>query len=379
MQPDLQRILQEATRLTRQGDLQAATARIQAALRGESDGRFDAPPRPGDGVVIDVEAREVPGDSAAALPGRDGAPAGASAAARPPPASAPASARDTAEAFIAGRFGGAGAAGRDYKLYLPPDAGARPRPLLVLLHGCTQDADDFARGTRMNDLARAHGCCVLYPVQSQRANPQKCWNWFKHTHQQRDRGEPALLAGMVREVMARHAIDPARVYVAGLSAGGAMADILGRTHPDLFAAVGVHSGLPTGAARDLPSALEAMKQGAPRARPAPATAVLPTIVFHGSADGTVHPSNGEQVFSAAGAPAAAAPETETRDGAGRRATRRVQRGADGRVLAEHWLVHGAPHAWSGGSRAGSYTDPQGPDASAEMLRFFLEHPKPGAA
>jgi len=358
MRPDFQRLMKEATALTRGGRLQDATERIHAALRG------DAPETviPEDDV-IDVEAREV-ADPALPPPSVLGR---AKATAQP-------AANDTLapEAFLRGRHGGAGIAGRDYRLYVPPGAGPEPRPLVLMLHGCTQDADDFAAGTRMNDAARAHGVYVLYPTQAQEANPQRCWNWFKHTHQQRERGEPALVAGMVREVMAAHAIDGARIYVAGLSAGGAMAAILGRTHPDLFAAVGVHSGLAAGAARDLPSALEAMKGGA-KGVPPPAGKAPPTIVFHGSADRTVHPRNGEQVVQAFGPGREEAPSQAA---AGRRgSTRRVWRDASGEVVAEHWLVQGAPHAWSGGSTSGSYTDPGGPDASAEMLRFFLARSK----
>jgi poly(hydroxyalkanoate) depolymerase family esterase len=339
MQQEIQRLMQEATRLTRQGDLQGATAAIQAALHGR-------PPTAGPGRdVIDVEARVV----------IDDAPTG------------PEPDLSTPNGFTAGRHGGAGTAGRDYKLYVPPGPFAQPGGLIVMLHGCTQDPDDFAAGTRMNELAREQGWHVLYPAQAQRANPQKCWNWFKHSHQQRGRGEAAILAGMTREVVARHGIDPGRVFVAGLSAGGAMAAILGQAYPELFAAVGVHSGLPAGAARDLPGALEAMKHGAPG--PAPGGSTVPTIVFHGEADQTVHPSNGEKAVPPVAASGAV--EVQSVPGA-RRVTRRVYRGTDGRVLAEHWLVHGAGHAWAGGSRAGTYTDPAGPDASREMLRFFRE-------
>lgn len=343
MNPDFQRLMQDATRLVRGSDLNAATAAIQAALRGPAAAAVQSPaPAPGD-IVIDVEAHEV---------------------------DAPSPAIEDADTFLAGCFAD-GRTRRDYKLYVPPQAGQRPLPLVVMLHGCTQDPDDFAAGTRMNEAARAQGCFVLYPAQSKQANPQRCWNWFKHTHQQRGRGEPALLAAMTRDVMARHAIDASRVYAAGLSAGGAMAAILGQAYPDLYAAVGVHSGLAAGAAKDLPSALAAMRGGAAAA---PGLAGVPTIVFHGDADGTVHPDNGEHVVAASAR--AARPD----DGAGRERvdggrayTRRVYRSAEGEVLAEHWLVHGSGHAWSGGSRAGSYTDPAGPDATAEMLRFFREH------
>jgi poly(hydroxyalkanoate) depolymerase family esterase len=349
MNPDFQRLMQDATRLTSAGDLRGATAAIQAALHGSFAQPAAAPAftsLPGD-IFIDVEARELP----SGLRG-DGRPGDGQ--------------------FIDGRWGN-GAGARDYKLYVPPQAGKRRLPLVVMLHGCTQDPEDFAAGTRMNETAGAQDCYVLYPAQSRQANPQGCWNWFKHSHQVRGRGEPALLAGMTREVMANHRIDPARVYVAGLSAGGAMAAILGETYPELFAAVGVHSGLAAGAAKDLPSALAAMRSGGATAQSAKPG--RPTIVFHGDADGTVHPSNGAQVIAASGAGSQDV-EVERRRAAGGRAyTRQVHRTSDGRVQAEHWVVHGSAHAWSGGSPEGSYTDKAGPDASAEMLRFFLENPR----
>jgi poly(3-hydroxybutyrate) depolymerase len=229
----------------------------------------------------------------------------------------------------------------------------------------------------MNEAAREQGFYVLYPAQSQKINPQRCWNWFKHSHQTRGRGEAALLAGMARAVTEQHGLNPQRVYVAGLSAGGAMAAILGTAYPDVFAAVGVHSGLPVGAAKDLPSALAAMQGGAPAAAPA----APPTIVFHGDQDHIVHPVNGEQA-AAAGA-GTATPEIEQGQRQGGRAyTRRVWRNASGQSVAEHWSVHGAGHAWAGGRREGSYTDAQGPDATGAMLRFFLAHrlgPKAHAA
>ena len=369
MNPHFKHLLEEATQLTCRGDLQAATRAIQQALqhRGEPDI---------DGDVIDVEAREVPDAGLPALPvpndlqryrtrDAESAPS-APAPPRGDVGSAPA-------AFVSGRHGGAGLAGRDYKLFLPPGAGSRPMPLVLMLHGCTQDPDDFAAGTRMNELAQAQGFLVLYPAQSQRANPQRCWNWFKSNHQGRGRGEPELLAGMVRDVMSRHSVDPRRVYVAGLSAGGAMAAIVAAAYPELFAAVGVHSGLAPGAALDVPSAFEAMKNGAARK---PRAIPVPTIVFHGDADTTVHPANGRQVMEAAGSAGSPSAGAEERTANGRRrATRQVQRDPAGAITAEHWLVHGSPHAWSGGSARGSYTDPTGPDASAEMLRFFLEHPR----
>jgi poly(hydroxyalkanoate) depolymerase family esterase len=370
-------LLKKAAGLTHQGDLRAATSAIQAALA-----RHGALPPARGKPLVDLEDVAKPSGvsmpSAFAMPSGFSMPSGFTLPAGFPlpgaetehPATVPTD--DGSPGFAAGRYANA-SDHRDYKLFVPPQAGTGPLPLVVMLHGCTQNPDDFAAGTAMNELAREQGFYVLYPAQSTKHNPQRCWNWFKHSHQARGRGEPALLAEMTRQVMAQHAVDPNRVYVAGLSAGGAMAAILGQTYPDLFAAVGVHSGLPAGAATDLPSALAAMRSG-PASAGVPTLGGLPTIVFHGDADATVHPSNGEHIAQAGSAGAAEATE-QARAPGGRSYTRRVRRAASGAVVAEHWVVHGAPHAWSGGSGQGSYTDPLGPDASAEMLRFFLEHPR----
>lgn len=279
--------------------------------------------------------------------------------------------------FVAGSFG-AEAGSRPYKLYIPSTHRGEPAPLVVMLHGCTQSPDDFAAGTRMNALAEEHGLLVLYPAQLSSANAQKCWNWFSPGDQRRDQGEPSLIAGMTRQVMREHAVDPRRVYVAGLSAGGAAAAIMGQAYPDLYAAVGVHSGLACGAARDLPSAFAAMRQGAAGAplRSGDAQRVVPTIVFHADRDTTVHPRNGDQVITQSGAAAVSGLRTEIQRGqvvGGHAYSRTVQANVAGQAVLEQWLIHGGGHAWAGGSPAGSYTDPRGPDASREMLRFFLEH------
>jgi poly(hydroxyalkanoate) depolymerase family esterase len=249
---------------------------------------------------------------------------------------------------------------RAYKTYIPARGEGQARPLVVMLHGCQQTPDDFAAGTRMNELAEEIGFIVVYPEQGAAANASRCWNWCQPDNQQRDDGEPSLIAGITRAVIATYAVDPSRVYVAGLSAGGAMAAIMGHTYPDLYAAVGIHSGLPYAAARDLPSALIAMRGWSV---PSSARGAVPTIVFHGDGDTTVHPRNGEQLFTSQ--------TVENGEESGRKYTRTTQADASGKPALEHWLVHGAGHAWSGGSANGSYTDPRGPDATRAMLRFFL--------
>lgn len=260
--------------------------------------------------------------------------------------------------------------GLTYKLFIPSRAGAEPLPLLVMLHGCTQSPDDFAAGTRMNERAEAEGFYVAYPAQTRAANAQKCWNWFRAVDQGR-RGEPALIVAMTGEIMRSENVDPTRVYVAGLSAGGAAAAVLGQNYPEVFAAVGVHSGLACGAATDMSSAFSAMKGGS--VVPV-AGAAVPTIVFHGDRDGTVAPINGHQVVAQAksAGPLTAHAETAAAPG-GVTYTRTIQTDGGGRPMSEQWVLHGAGHAWSGGDPAGSYTDPRGPDASLAMLRFFRQH------
>jgi poly(hydroxyalkanoate) depolymerase family esterase len=260
---------------------------------------------------------------------------------------------------------------RPYKLFIPSSFDGGPAPLIVMLHGCTQSPDDFAVGTRMNAQAETRGFLVVYPGQTSSANPQRCWNWFAADDQRRGAGEPGIIAGIVQAVAAQHAVDTSRVFVAGLSAGAAAATTLGALYPDVFAAVGVHSGLPSGAARDLGSALAAMQGGAVGTTLDDASG-LPTIVFHGDRDAMVNPVNGDHVVAQAHGKAKLAERVETGSTNGRSFTRRQRTDAKDRVVLEQWVVHGGGHTWFGGDPAGSHTDAGGPNASAEMVRFFLD-------
>ena len=297
-----------------------------------------------------------------------------------------------------GRFAGA-AGSRSYRVYVP--AGLRKTswaPLVVALHGCGQSGVDFAAGTRFNDLADKHHFVVVYPEQSGAHNGQRCWNWFRPGHQARDAGEPAILAGIVRSVVAETRfwrIDPERIYAAGISAGGAMAVVLGATYPELFAAVGVHSAPPYRSATGPADALAAMR-GTSAVPPVTTNGPVgqfrlpmpPMVIFHGTADGTVRPGNAQRIAdqwlayrrapSAAGpaAPAVGPPRSASVP-AGRPTSTRSRRAhqvtrwyAGGRKVLELWLVQGLGHAWSGGSADGSYSDPRGPRATTEMWKFF---------
>jgi poly(hydroxyalkanoate) depolymerase family esterase len=293
--------------------------------------------------------------------------------------------------FIEGSFTNK-AGTRAYKLYVPKGYRGQALPLVVMLHGCTQNPDDFAAGTRMNLLAEREQFLVVYPAQTVSSNQSKCWKWFNKTDQQRERGEPSIIAGITRKILGTYHCNPGQVYVAGMSAGGAMAVIMGVSYPDLYSAIGVHSGLPYAVAHDLPSALAAMKRGAgtPAGTQISRSSTdrvharsVPTIVFHGDRDTTVHPRNGDQVLAQMEAFAPGSKTTNLHKTvkriqvANRREyTHTLYHNAAGDILMERWLVHGAGHAWSGGSPHGSFTDPQGPDASQEMMRFFLRTSAP---
>lgn len=408
MNMDISKAMREATQLTRDQKLDEATRVIQRALSGGVPGPVgtpkEAPPLQDalEGQVIDLTAEVVEPDAPAKagasaddlleLPNQpksaawtsrlgealsnprqqlpafnlDGLPGG-----RP---RKPLRIPDGAQ-FLSKRFT-CDAGSRTYKLYIPAHAHKGRRALVVMLHGGTQSADDFASGTRMNALAEQHGFLVAYPIQAKSANAQLYWNWFTPQNQQRGQGEPAIIARITRDIVADYDVDPDRVFVAGLSAGGAMAAVMSATYPDLYAAVGVHSGLPHGSASDVPSAFAAMRgeshSGLGARREPQANGRLRTIVFHGDLDKIVHPSNATRIVENWGADGTHTERSNEAAGDDRRFTRTVTRDEAGAIVGEHWLIHGGGHAWSGGSPDGSYTDPRGPDASREMVRFFLE-------
>ena len=404
--------MRRATRLTRVGALMDATQLIQKTLLGSlapakplrrtanqpaASARRDAY----DPSVVDVQAREIkrllnsPTNNPVISPSNSPEPQTETEAqtqahapqgfvmpapetpTNPEPGAAPPTASFSIATFSFGKEA------YPYRLFIParPAASSYPAlmPLIVLLHGCTQNALDFSNGTAMNALANEHGCMVLYPEQIPSANAARCWNWFEPGHQKSDRGEPGMIAALVRKVIQQHGADPERIYIAGLSAGGAMAAVVAGLYPQLFAALGVHSGLAAGAAKDLMSAFSAMRSGPKGQAKTANRPALPTIVFHGTADKTVHPDNGDFIADAALAALNSAgvnlhkSNPTTPGSSTQQAERVVYRDVQGKPYVEHWSVSGGAHAWSGGDAAGSYTDPDGPSASRAMLTFFLQH------
>lgn len=363
--------MNEVTRLTRAGQLADATALLQSGLAGRTPDRRrqdrTAPtPAPRGTLRLDGPAGTASAGAARApfryTPSRhDG-----------PVVDYARSSRPDGARFETHSFSNT-AGSRRFKLYVPSSYRGEPVSLVVMLHGCTQSPDDFAAGTRMNRLAEESVCLVAYPEQTKAANASKCWNWFNTADQQRDEGEPSLIAGLTRKIMQDYAVDPGRVFVAGLSAGGAAAAVMASRYPDLYSGACIHSGLACGAAKDMPSAFAAMRNGGAARTAAGPSRPIPMIVFHGAADKTVHPVNADRIVAQFAAPPAASETIEHgRSAGGKDYTRTVWRDAAGRSVMERWDILGAGHAWSGGSPSGSYTDPRGPDASREMMRFFLE-------
>src|SRR6266516_3676385 len=363
MNDQMQAAMAEATRLTRAGQLAKATALIQRKLGGISapigrSTRADVPIEAGVRIVEVIPTLPEPTIQG----GTDASPSS-----------------QQGGKFVDGAYSNI-AGTRTYKLYIPKNYNGQAVPLVIMLHGCTQNAVDFAAGTRMNMFAEGKTFLVAYPEQVSSANTSKCWNWFQPADQQRGMGEPSLIAGITRQIMNSYHADINRVYVAGMSAGGAMAVIMAVTYPDLYAAVGVHSGLAYRAAHDVRSGIAAMRRGTGQSVQQ-LTSVIPLISFHGDRDTTVSPVNADhllnqwlQVTNPEQERSAYSTKVERGQVVGGRAyTRSIYHNANGQVIAEKWLVHQAGHVWSGGSSDGSFTDPKGPNASTELLRFFAEH------
>ncbi|MEB8388168.1 PHB depolymerase family esterase [Rhodobacteraceae bacterium KMM 6894] len=359
MKNDFNMAMRQATDLVRAGDLNAATQQIQSALAGAGEQGPTVPKHSAAAQGKPRGLRQTLADLALRMPSNGTPPFGGN------DPSVPKGAR-----FDSGSFT-CHAGSREYRVYVPKPMTSQPSGMIMMLHGCTQSPVDFANGTGMNQMADKHGVIVVYPAQSRGANLQSCWNWFSPTDQDRDAGEPAILAGLAEQLCREYSVPQGKTFVAGLSAGAAMAVILGRTYSDSFAAVGAHSGLPYKAAHDMSSAFAAMG-GAP----APTSAYpVPTIVFHGQADNTVKAVNGQRIADDA-RPKGPEVLDEGMTG-GRRHDRATVLSDQGHPVLEHWRVDGLGHAWSGGNAAGSYADPAGPDASAEMVRFFLDLPVKG--
>jgi poly(hydroxyalkanoate) depolymerase family esterase len=393
MNPDTSTAMADALRLTRAGRLTEATAVLQGGLANAASRRESAATRPfADAGHLwypvsngrPVRWPELPRAYAASPRSTEDVQAALPDAAHivsPIKRSGDArSSRGDATAQAAAAPGGEirhlsyteSAGMRNYGLYIPTGYAGEPTPLVVMLHGGKQNPLDFAAGTRMNEFAEKHTFLVAYPEQSWEANSGRYWNWFSASDQEANAGEPAIIAGITREVMRDLVVDPTRVYVAGLSAGGAMAAVMAATYPDLYAAVGVHSGIAYRAAHDVGSAFAAMRTGGTPA----ASSAVPLIALHGDRDRIVAVVNAHKVIAsrlAAGDITGHDAPITTRSGSGRGYTRTVHRNLHGIAVAESWIVHGGGHAWYGGNPIGSYTDAHGPDSSAEMIRFFLQH------
>jgi poly(hydroxyalkanoate) depolymerase family esterase len=352
MRDFLKNDMMAALRLTRQGRLKDAVALLRGPPPAPGAFAFAKPPL---NDAFEALGRLKTAPVIEGMPGLGPKPA------PEPPGGARFEAREFANA----------AGSRKYKLFVPASYNGEAMALVVMLHGCTQSPDDFAVGTRMNELAEAQGFFVAYPGQATSANVSKCWNWFNPADQQRGLGEPSIIAGITQQIMGEFSVLPRKVYIAGISAGGAMAAIMGAAYPEIYAAVGVHSGLASGAASDFASAMAAMRRGGTRHVESAGARPIPTIVFHGDKDATVNIANAAQVIAQAKGNAVLRSDVvEGQSAGGMKYTRTTQSTEDGRPVLEEWVLRGAGHAWSGGSAAGSFTLPAGPDASREMLRFF---------
>ena len=346
--------MRRALAATRAANLTEATRLLQEALTGKP------PQKPEAETARPARQRRSLGDTLAALRKE----------ANVPPAAQPAApALPDGCAFLR-RSITTSSGSRDYRLFVP--ASATPRGLIVMLHGCKQTAEDFAVGTAMNHVAAAEAMLVAYPTQPQAANPSGCWNWFRPEDQLREAGEPHILAEMTRRLADEFAVG-ARVFIAGLSAGGAMAAIMGATYPDIYQAIGIHSGLPYRAAHDVQSAFAAMRGSKLSTGTDKAPPLLPRqIVFHGTADQTVVPANARLLMETAVMGLDSRERLERHFTAGsRQVTHTEVLAQNGTLQAEAWLVAGGGHHWFGGDPAGSFAKLEGPSASREMMRFFL--------
>jgi poly(hydroxyalkanoate) depolymerase family esterase len=364
-------VMNDVLGLVKKSDLSGATALIRKALSGETAPEADAgearaQPRRLSAKVIPLPPRRPLAETLRALRARPIMPPNL------PDAPTPGPAPDFGERFLRRTYSGP-AGSLDYRLYVPADHDQRELALVFMLHGCTQNPEDFALGTRMNALAEEFGLIVAYPHQTRLANPNGCWNWFDRRHQNRGSGEPAKLAGLAQALAKEFDVRRERVFAAGLSAGGAMAEVLAATYPDVFDAVGIHSGLPYKSAGDVPSAFAAMK-GTAAYDPAP----LPPsgrpcrkIIIHGLADGTVAPVNGERLLDEIERETSLKRSDLEWPIEGGRVSRTSLKDSDRRSVAEQWLVEGGGHAWFGGDKRGSFTQTVGLDASRVMVRFFL--------
>ncbi len=364
-------VMNDALGLVKKSDLSGATALIRKALSGEpaeETERGEPQAHRPSAKVIPLSPRRPLGETLRALRVRPIMPPGL------PNAPTPGPAPDLGERFLRRNYSGP-AGSLNYRLYVPADHEQRELALVLMLHGCLQNPEDFALGTRMNDLAEEFGLIVAYPHQPHLANPNGCWNWFDRRHQNRGSGEPAKLAGLAQALAKEFDVRRERIFAAGLSAGGAMAEILAVTYPDVFDAIGIHSGLPYKSAGDLPSAFAAMNGTAAfQAQPVgPSDRHVRKIIVHGLADATVAPVNGERLLDEV--ERGETPLTRSDldwEIEGGRVTRTALKDEDGRPVAEQWLVEGGGHAWFGGDPRGSYTQTVGLDASRVMVRFFLD-------